>query len=82
MTVATKRMPSIGKRGTGATSRCLSNNGVGSERMQDHNQISDRLCISPATVKRHTEDIYHKLGVPDRRKAVAKAMGLAIIRSS
>jgi LuxR family maltose regulon positive regulatory protein len=45
-------------------------------------QISDRLCISPATVKRHTENIYHKLGVPDRRKAVAKAMGLAIIRSS
>ncbi len=44
-------------------------------------QISDRLCISPATVKRHTENIYHKLGVPDRRKAVAKAIGLAIIHS-
>jgi LuxR family maltose regulon positive regulatory protein len=45
-------------------------------------QISDQLYISPSTVKRHTENIYHKLGVPDRRKAVAKAMGLAIIRSS
>jgi LuxR family maltose regulon positive regulatory protein len=44
-------------------------------------QISDQLCISPSTVKRHTENIYQKLGVPDRRKAVAKAMGLAIIHS-
>jgi LuxR family maltose regulon positive regulatory protein len=45
-------------------------------------QISDRLCISPATVKRHTENLYHKLGVRDRRKAVAKAMALAILSSS
>jgi LuxR family maltose regulon positive regulatory protein len=44
-------------------------------------QISDRLSISPATVKRHTENIYQKLAVPDRHQAVAKAMGLAIIRS-
>jgi LuxR family maltose regulon positive regulatory protein len=44
-------------------------------------QISDRLSISPATVKRHTENIYHKLAVPDRHQAVAKATGLAIIRS-
>lgn len=44
-------------------------------------QIADRLCISPATVKRHTENVYHKLGVPDRRKAVAKAVSLAIINS-
>ena len=45
-------------------------------------QISDRLCISPSTVKRHTENIYHKLAVPDRHKAVVKATQLAIIRSN
>jgi LuxR family maltose regulon positive regulatory protein len=44
-------------------------------------QISEQLFISPSTVKRHTENIYHKLNVPDRHKAVAKAKGLAIIRS-
>ncbi len=43
-------------------------------------QIAERLCISPSTVKRHTENIYHKLAVPDRHKAVSKAIGLAIIR--
>ena len=45
-------------------------------------EISDRLCISPATVKRHTENIYRKLGVRDRRKAVAKAKALRISLSS
>ena len=45
-------------------------------------QISDRLCISPSTVKRHTENIYHKLAVPDRHKAVVKATQLAIVRSN
>jgi LuxR family maltose regulon positive regulatory protein len=44
-------------------------------------QISEQLSIAPATVKRHSENIYHKLAVPDRHKAVAKAKGLAIIRS-
>ncbi len=44
-------------------------------------QVSDRLCISPATVKRHTENIYRKLDVPDRRSAAAKAAALAIIDS-
>jgi LuxR family maltose regulon positive regulatory protein len=43
--------------------------------------IADRLCISLSTVKRHAENIYHKLAVPDRHKAVSKAIGLAIIRS-
>jgi len=42
-------------------------------------QISDRLCIFPATVKRHTENIYRKLDVPDRHKAVARAMQLDIL---
>jgi LuxR family maltose regulon positive regulatory protein len=46
-----------------------------------NNQISDQLCISAATVKRHTENIYQKLGVHGRRKAVAKAQGLSIIHA-
>jgi LuxR family maltose regulon positive regulatory protein len=42
-------------------------------------QISDQLCISAATVKRHTENIYQKLGVHGRRKAVTKALAFSII---
>ncbi len=41
-------------------------------------EIADRLCISTATVKRHAENIYCKLGVPGRRQAVAKARDLGI----
>ena len=44
-------------------------------------QIADQLFIAPATVKRHTENIYHKLDVPGRHQAVAKAKGLAIIHT-
>jgi ATP/maltotriose-dependent transcriptional regulator MalT len=44
-------------------------------------QISDQLCISAATVKRHTENIYQKLGVHGRRKAVAKAQVFSIIHT-
>jgi LuxR family maltose regulon positive regulatory protein len=44
-------------------------------------QISDQLSISAATVKRHTENIYRKLGVHGRRKAVAKAQGLSLIHA-
>jgi LuxR family maltose regulon positive regulatory protein len=44
-------------------------------------QISDQLCISSATVKRHTENIYQKLGVHGRHKAVAKGLGLSIIHT-
>jgi LuxR family maltose regulon positive regulatory protein len=42
-------------------------------------EIADRLCISTATVKRHAENIYAKLGVPGRRQAVAKATELGIL---
>jgi len=42
-------------------------------------EIADRLCISTATVKRHAENIYAKLGVPGRRQAVAKARELGIL---
>jgi LuxR family maltose regulon positive regulatory protein len=42
-------------------------------------EIAARLFISAGTVKRHTENIYAKLGVHGRREAVAKAQGLGII---
>ncbi len=41
-------------------------------------QIADQLFIAPATVKRHSENIYQKLDVPGRHQAVAKAKELAI----
>ena len=44
-------------------------------------QIADQLFIAPATVKRHSENIYHKLDVPGRNQAVAKAKGLAFIHT-
>ena len=41
-------------------------------------EIGERLAISPVTVKRHANNIYSKLGVHDRRDAVAKASGLGL----
>jgi LuxR family maltose regulon positive regulatory protein len=45
-------------------------------------EIASQLNISPATVKRHTENIYQKLGVPGRREAVAKATALGLLRDN
>jgi DNA-binding CsgD family transcriptional regulator len=41
--------------------------------------IATRLVISPATVKRHFEDAYARLGVSDRASAVAEAMRQGLI---
>jgi LuxR family maltose regulon positive regulatory protein len=49
------------------------------EHRLTNKEIAAKLCISPATVKRHTEGIYEKLNVHDRRMAVTKAQGLAIL---
>ena len=43
-------------------------------------EIADKLYISTGTVKSHGKNIYGKLGVGSRREAVAKAMGLGILR--
>jgi LuxR family maltose regulon positive regulatory protein len=44
-------------------------------------QIAEQLFIAPATVKRHTENIYQKFDVPGRHQAVVKAKGLTIIQT-
>ena len=48
-------------------------------RRLSNKEIGERLYISPATVKRHTHNIYEKLRVKDRREAVAKAGGLGLL---
>ncbi len=42
-------------------------------------RIAKELFVSPTTVKTHFENIYSKLGVPDRPSAVAVALRLGII---
>jgi len=42
-------------------------------------EISEQLHISTVTVKRHVANIFRKLGVHDRRSAVAKAFGLGLL---
>ena len=42
-------------------------------------EIADRLGISIVTIKRHSANIYGKLGVHGRRDAVAKAFGLGLL---
>ncbi|HQO28571.1 MAG TPA: LuxR C-terminal-related transcriptional regulator [Accumulibacter sp.] len=42
-------------------------------------EISDQLCISRATVKRHTQNIYGKLRASNRREAVRIARTLGVL---
>lgn len=45
-----------------------------------NNEIAARLYISRGTVKRHTANIYRKLGVHHRAEAAARARALGLIR--
>ena len=42
-------------------------------------EISERLYISPITVKTHTAKIYRKLKVNSRRQAVVRAIQLGLL---
>jgi LuxR family maltose regulon positive regulatory protein len=42
-------------------------------------EIAERFFVSPDTVKKHTINIYRKLGVNDRRQAVVAARTLGIL---
>ena len=48
------------------------------DRLSDK-EIAERLVLSPVTVKKHTQRIYRKLGVDNRRAAVAQARRLGLI---
>ena len=48
-------------------------------RRLSNKEIAARLYITPGTVKRHASTLYSKLGVHDRRSAVAKATGLGLL---
>jgi LuxR family maltose regulon positive regulatory protein len=48
---------------------------------QSNQEIAQALVISPLTVKRHVSNIYTKLGVSGRLKAVTKAKALGILSS-
>ena len=49
-------------------------------RRWSNKEIAAQARVSAGTVKRHTEDIYRKLGVHGRREAVDKAVGLGILK--
>lgn len=50
-------------------------------RRLSNKEIAALMFISPATAKRHTSNIYQKLGVKNRREAVTRAAALDLIQA-
>jgi LuxR family maltose regulon positive regulatory protein len=48
-------------------------------RRLSNKQIAQMLCVSPATVRNHTANIYQKLAVPSRQVAVQRAQQLGLL---
>ncbi len=46
----------------------------------NYNEIADKLSISPATVRKHTENIYKKLGVHNKVEAIHKCVEKKILK--
>lgn len=42
-------------------------------------EVGDRLAIAPGTVKKHADNIYGKLGVHSRLRAVSRARELGLL---
>jgi LuxR family maltose regulon positive regulatory protein len=51
------------------------------EERNSNKEIAAQLYIAPSTVKRHTLSIYRKLGINDRREAVARATELGLLHA-
>lgn len=45
----------------------------------NYNEIADQLNISPATVRKHTENIYKKLSVHNKVEAIHKCIEKKIL---
>ena len=52
---------------------------AGLEPAREAVEIAQRLVISPNTVKKHASNIYGKLGVRNRRDAVAQAQEIGLL---
>jgi DNA-binding NarL/FixJ family response regulator len=46
----------------------------------DYNQIAKELSVSPATVRKHTENLYKKLDVHNKIEAIQKGIKAQLIR--